>query len=71
MRDNSPVLFLAETVHDVDKRSPSKYRLFSDKFQTFDCSGKISPNFYFDRLPKVYKSFAKKYRGVISHDLED
>ena len=31
-------------------------------FQTFDCSGEISPNFYFDRLLllKVYKVSAKK-----------
>ena len=43
----------------------------SAKFQTFDCSRKISPNLYFDRLLKVYKILAKKYRGVISHDPED
>ena len=43
----------------------------SAKFQTFDCSRKISPNLYFDRLLKVYKILAKKYRGVMSHDLED
>ena len=32
------------------------------KFQTFDCSRKISPNLYFDRLLllKVYKILAKK-----------
>ena len=32
------------------------------KFQTFDCSGEISPNLYFDRLHllKVYKFSAKK-----------
>ena len=41
------------------------------KLQTFDCSRKISPNLYFDRLLKVYKILAKKYRGVISHDPED
>ena len=34
----------------------------SAKFQTFDCSRKISPNLYFDRLLllKVYKISAKK-----------
>ena len=34
----------------------------SAKFQTFDCSGEISPNLYFDRLLllKVYKISAKK-----------
>ena len=32
----------------------------SAKFQTFDCSHKIPPNLYFDRLPKVYKTLAKK-----------
>ena len=36
----------------------------SAKFQTFDCSRKISPNLYFDGLLKVYKILAKKYRGV-------
>ena len=40
------------------------------KFQTFDCSRKVSPHLYFDRLLKLYKILAKKYRGVISHDLE-
>ena len=34
----------------------------SAKFQTFDCSGEILPNLYFDRLLllKVYKVSAKK-----------
>ena len=34
----------------------------SAKFQTFDCSGGISPNLYFDRLLllKVYKISVKK-----------
>ena len=34
----------------------------SAKFQTFDCSGEISPNLYFDRLLllNVYKVSAKK-----------
>ena len=41
------------------------------KFQTFDRPHKISPILYFDRLLKVYKILAKKYRGVISHDPED
>ena len=43
----------------------------SAKFQTFNCSRKISQNLYIDRLRKVYKILAKKYRGVISHDPED
>ena len=43
----------------------------SAKFQTFDWSSKISPNLYFNRLLKVYKILAKKYRGVMSHDSED
>ena len=45
----------------------------SAKFQTFDCSGEISPNLYFDRLLllKVYKILSKKYRGVMSHDTEE
>ena len=35
---------------------------YSAKFQTFDCSGEISPNLYFDRLRllKVYKVSIKK-----------
>ena len=45
---------LAETVHDLAHQSA--------KFQTFDCSCKISPNLYFHRLLllKVYKILAKK-----------
>ena len=45
----------------------------SAKFQTFDCSRQISPNFYFDRLLllKVYKISAGKYRGVNSHFIEE
>ena len=37
----------------------------SAKFQTFDCSGKISPNLYFDRLLllRVYRGSAKKKYG--------
>ena len=41
----------------------------SAKFQTFDCSGEISPNLYFDRLLflKVYKVSAKKiWRSYVS-----
>ena len=36
----------------------------SAKFQTFDCSRKIPPNLYFDRLflLKVYKTSARKLR---------
>ena len=46
----------------------------SAKFQTFDCSGEISPNLYFDRLLllKVYKVLAKKkYGGNMSHDTKE
>ena len=39
----------------------------SAKSQTFDCLHKISRNLCFDRLLKVYKILAEKYRGVISH----
>ena len=48
----SSVLFLAETVHDLDKGAHQ-----SAKFQTFNGSCKISPNLYFHRLLllKVYK----------------
>ena len=40
----------------------TKWAHQSAKFQTSDCSGKISPNLYFDRLLllKVYKISAKK-----------
>ena len=50
--------FLAETVHDFDKRSASKCKIS----QTFHCSCKISLNLYFHRLLlfKVYKISAKK-----------
>ena len=39
----------------------------SAKFQTFNCSGEISPNLYFYRLLllKVYKISAKTYRSGI------
>ena len=64
MRYNSSVLFLAETVHNLNKRSPHQSAIL----QTFDYWRKISPNLYFDRLLKVHKILAKKYRGVISED---
>ena len=39
----------------------------SAKFQTLDCSHKISPNLYFDRFLKVYKILAKEIpRNFIS-----
>ena len=41
------------------------------KLQTFDYLRKTSPNWYFDKLLKVYKVLAKRYRGVTSHDPED
>ena len=49
--------FLAETVHDLDKRNPSKC-----KTSYFRLLKQISPNLYFDRffLIKVYKISAKK-----------
>ena len=65
MRDNSSVLFWLK-LHMIWTKGAHQ----SAKFQTFDCSRKISPNVYFDRLLKLYKILAKKYRGVISHDLE-
>ena len=46
----------------------------SAKFQTFDCSRKITPNLYFDRLflLKVYKiSQQENYGGVMSRDTEE
>ena len=45
----------------------------SAKFNSFDCSRKISPNLYFDKflLLKLYKILAKKkQRGVMSRDTE-
>ena len=37
----------------------------SAKFQTFDCSLEISPNFYFDKLYQMSAKFQlKKYRGL-------
>ena len=58
MRDHSSVYnILAETLYDFYKGAHQ-----SAKFQTFDCSGEISPNLYFDRLLllEVYKVSAKK-----------
>ena len=56
MRNNSSVLFLAETLYDLDKKTHQ-----GAKFQTFDCSREISSNLYCDRLLllKVYKISAK------------
>ena len=43
----------------------------STKFQTFDCSREISPNFYFDKLYQMSAKFQlKKYRGFMSRDTE-
>ena len=57
MRDNFSVLFYLK----LDMIFTEGARQ-SAKFQTFDCSGKISPNLYFHRLLllKVYKILAKK-----------
>ena len=65
MRDNSSVLFQLKLYMIWTKRAHQ-----SAKFQTLDCPRKISPNLYFDRLVKVCKILAKKYRGVISHNPE-
>ena len=69
MRDNSSVLFLQK----VSSLIFTKEVYQSAIFQTFDCSGEISPNLYFDRLLllKAYKILAKKYREVMSHDTEE
>ena len=67
MRDNISVLFKLRLYMIWTKRVHQ-----CPKFQTFDCSRKISLNLYVDRLLflKVYKISAKKYRGVLSHDLK-
>ena len=65
MRNNSSVLFQLKLYMIWTKGAHQ-----SEKFQAFDCLHKISPNFNIDRLLKVYKVFAKKYRGVMSHDPE-
>ena len=45
----------------------------SPKFQTFDCSGQISPNLYLIGYYcwKYIKFQLKKYRGVITHNTEE
>ena len=48
MRDNSSVLLLLK-LYVIWTKGPHR----NAKFQTFDCSRKISPNLYFDRLLKV------------------
>ena len=65
MKDNSSVLF------QVKRIIWTKGAHQSAKFQTFDCTCNISPNLDFDRLLKVYKILAEKYRGFISYDSED
>ena len=57
MRNNSSVLFWLRLYMIWTKEAHP-----STKFQTFDCSGKISPNLYLDKLLllKVYKILAKK-----------
>ena len=66
MRDNSSELFQLKLYMIWTKRTHQ-----CAKLHTFDCLRKISPNVYFDRLLKLYKILAKKYRGVMSHDTED
>ena len=58
MRDNSSVLFQLKLCMIWTKGAQQ-----SAKFQTFDCSHKISPNVHFDRLLllKVYKNFCQKH----------
>ena len=55
MRDNSFVLFYLKLFMIWTNGAHH-----SAKFQTFNCSRKISPNLYFDRLLKVYKILAEK-----------
>ena len=64
--------FLGETLYDFYKRAQQ-----SAKFQTFDCSGEISPNLYFDRLlllegfkvsvKKVWMSYVSWYQRVVQN----
>ena len=60
---------LAETVYNLDKRSPSKCK----NVRMSTARVKILPILYFGRLLllKVYKISAKNYRGVVSHDTEE
>ena len=59
MRDKSSVLF-SQKLYMIFAKEANQ----SAKVQTFDCSGEIPPNLYFDRLLwlKVYKVSAKKVR---------
>ena len=66
LRDKSSVLFLLKLYMIWIKGTHQ-----SAKFQTLNCSCKISPNLYLDRLLNLCKILAKNYRGVMSHDPED
>ena len=67
MRDKSSVLFYLKLYIIWTKGAHQ-----SVKVQTFDCSHKISPNLYCNRLLKVYKILAKKYRGLsVSCDYDE
>ena len=66
LKDKSSVLFLLKLYMIWIKGT---YQ--SAKFQTFNCSCKISPNLYLDRLLNLCKISAKNNRGVMSHDPED
>ena len=44
------IVFLAETVRDLGKRSKIGAKEQSANFQALDCSRKILPNFYFDSM---------------------
>ena len=59
MEDKS-CTFEAENLYNFYKRNSPQCK--TAKCQTFDCSGEISPNLYFDMLLllKVYKVSAKK-----------
>ena len=61
MRDNSSVFFKLK-LYMIFKKVTHE----SAQFQIFDCSGKISPNLYFDRLLllKVYRISAKLVQRI-------
>ena len=56
MRDNSSVLLQLKVYMILTKGAQQ-----SAKFQTFDCSGEVSPNLYFARL--LFSSAKKEQRG--------
>ena len=64
-RNKSSVLFLLKLYMIWTK---GNYQ--GAKFQTSNCSCKISPNLYFDRLLELYRTLAKTW-GVMYLDPED